>query len=101
MGCNGCTLDNGEMAERVNEWRAVSSRAISREVHAGKITSAYPPDPDLIGRLKALIAAEAVCCSFLEFTIEEQRHQTMVELTFPEEAKALVESVIAAPTTAR
>ena len=91
---NGCTLDGGEMVERMNAWRAVTSQALSREVRSDRITSVYPPEPDLIDRLKHLVAAEAVCCPFFEFTIQEQPHRTVVELTFPEEARSLVESVM-------
>ena len=93
----GCTLTSAEMVERINAWRSVSSRAISREVHGERITSIYPPDPDVIRQLKDLIAAEAICCSFLKFDLQEHAHQTVVELTFPEEARPLVESVMALP----
>lgn len=93
---SGCTLDSGDMVERVNAWRAVSSQAICRHVHPDRITSVYPSDPELVSELKDLIAAEAVCCSFLKFRIEEGRTQTVVDLSFPEAARSLVESVIAA-----
>jgi len=95
---NGCTLDSGEMVQRVNAWREVSSRAITRKVDSTKITSEYPPEPRLVQQLKDLIAAEAVCCSFLKFDLREERHRTVVELEFPEDARALVESVIALPS---
>ncbi len=97
---NGCSLDSSEMVERVTAWREVSSYAISREVHSDRITSVYPSDPELNGRLKELIAAEAICCSFLKFNVQERDDQTVVELTFPKEARSLVESVIALPAEA-
>lgn len=95
---NGCTLDSGEMVERVNAWRDVSSKAIARKIESTKITSEYPPEPLLVQRLKDLIAAEAVCCSFLKFDLREERDRTVVELEFPEDARALVESVMALPS---
>ena len=94
----GCTLNSAEIVERVNEWRSVSSRAISREVHGERITSIYPPDPDVTRPLKDLIAAETICCSFLKFDVHEYAHETVVELTFPEEARALIERVMALPS---
>jgi hypothetical protein len=97
---NGCTLDSGEMVERVNAWRDVSSKAISRKVESTKIRSEYPPEPLLLQQLKDLIAAEAVCCSFLKFDLCEERDRTVVELEFPEDARALVESVLALPNRA-
>ena len=90
-----CALNPSEMGERLSAWRAVSSRAVSRENDAGRITSVYPSDPDVTTQLKELIAAEALCCSFLNFEVEERDGHTVVELTFPEEARPLVESVLA------
>jgi hypothetical protein len=97
MGCTDptcCTLDGGEMVERVSAWRDVSSKATARRVGSAKITSEYPPEPMLTQRLKDLIAAEAVCCSFLKFDLREERDRTVVELEFPEGARALAESVM-------
>jgi hypothetical protein len=85
------------MAERMDAWRDISSRAIARKVESTKITSEYPPEPLLAQRLKDLIAAEGVCCSFLEFDMREERDRTVVELEFPEEARALVERITALP----
>lgn len=102
MDPNGCTLDSSEMVERVNAWRDVSSKAISRKVGPTKITSEYPPEPLLVQQLKDLIAAEAVCCSFLKFDFREERDRIVVELEFPEDARAMVEGVLAPlgrPTT--
>ena len=95
----GCTLNGAEMIERVDAWRLVSSQAISREIHSERVTSIYPPDPDVTRQLKHLIAAEAICCSFLKFDLQEEEGRTVVELTFPEEARSVVESVIAMPAS--
>ena len=94
---NGCTLESSELIERIAEWREVSSQAISRRVEAERITSTYPPDPDLLERLQDLIAAEAECCAFLDFTIQEGERQTVVELAFPADARPLIEAVMAPP----
>ena len=89
-----CTLASDEMLERVSAWREVSSHAISRQIEADRITSVYPNDADLLRRLENLIAAEALCCSFLKFTINQQKDHTLVELRFPPEARPLLEAVI-------
>ncbi len=93
MDC-ACTLEGAGMMERIAAWREVSAQAISRRVEAGQITSVYPPDQHLLTRLQDLIAAEAVCCSFLKFTIHAGAHETIVELTYPEDARQLVEVII-------
>jgi hypothetical protein len=92
-----CSLGGDELVERVQAWRDVSSRAIARDVHANRVSSVYPSEPGLVQRLRALIAAESECCAFLGFTIEEGPTETIVELAFPPEARALVERVVPAP----
>src|SRR5688572_12394719 len=87
---NGCTLDANGLTERVAEWRDVSAHAISRTVEPEKITSIYPSDLRLLKRLRDLIAAEAECCTFLSFTIQEDERHTVVELAFPPDARGLV-----------
>ncbi len=94
---NACTLASTKLVQRIADWREVSSRAISRRVEDEKIVATYPPDPQLLQQLRHLIAAEAECCAFLNFTIHEQEAQTVVELAFPPEARSLVEQVIATP----
>lgn len=94
----GCTLDQNEMATRIAAWRELSARAISRRVQGTRMTSTYPSDPHLVRRLRDLISAEADCCAFLAFTVDEGPRETVVELDFPEEARALLEMVIPPPT---
>lgn len=95
-----CSLNAVDLEERKKAWREVSSRAISREVADGRITSVYPSDPHLLQTVKGLIAAEATCCSFLSFTVQEEEDRTIVELAFPESARSLVEGAIASPQPA-
>jgi hypothetical protein len=94
----GCTLNGDDLAERVQAWREVSSRATSRRIHGDRISSIYPSEPELVHRLRDLIDAEGACCSFLSFTVTEGPAETIVELTFPAEARALVEGIIPAPS---
>jgi hypothetical protein len=96
---HGCKLDHTEMAARLAAWREVSGRAVSRVVEGTRITSVYPSDPDVVRRLRDLIAAEAECCDFLAFTVTEGPLETRVELDFPGEARALIDMVIPAPAT--
>ena len=80
-----CSLAGDELIERLGEWSTVASQATSRHVEEGRIVSTYPPDEDLIRRLRALIAAEAECCSFMEFHVKEGPDQVVVELRVPDE----------------
>lgn len=92
----GCTLDREDVADRVKAWRDVAARALSRRAEPTRITTVYPSDPRLLQRLRALVAAEAGCCAFLSFTVDEGPVETVVELEFPEEARALVDLVVPA-----
>lgn len=94
MDC-ACTLEGADMMERITAWREISTQAISRRLEAGQVTSVYPPDQELFARLQDLIAAEAVCCSFLKFTIHSGADETIVRLNYPEEARGLVEAILA------
>jgi hypothetical protein len=49
------------------------------------IVAVYPNDAQLLDRLRELIAAEAECCSFLRFSVEETPDATLTELRLPEE----------------
>jgi MerR family copper efflux transcriptional regulator len=78
-----CTLSGPELSERIREWTDVASQATSREVHESRVVSRYPADPHLLARLRNLIAAEAECCPFIEFHVEERPTHFVVELRVP------------------
>ena len=60
-------------------------RGTSQELKGNQITGTYPKDPVLIEELLGLIAAEAECCSFLEFQIRELPDCVLCELRVPVE----------------
>jgi hypothetical protein len=80
-----CTLEGKELEERVRDWSEVAARARDRKIEPGRIVSIYPRDADLRMRLEQLIVAEADCCTFLEFSIQEGPDTMTVELRLPEE----------------
>lgn len=101
MNCTnpgGCTLTANDLVERVAAWRNLSSRALSRDVQHDRIVSVYPSEQGVLRTLRGLIAAEAECCAFLKFIVKEGPDETVVELSFPPEARPLIESVIPART---
>jgi hypothetical protein len=80
-----CSLSGPEFFQRVSEWSVVASQATSRHVGKGRVVSTYPADEQLLQQLRRLIAAEADCCPFMQFSIEEGVDQFVVELRVPEE----------------
>ncbi len=75
-------------------WRQVVSRATSHDIHYGRVVATYPKDARLLDRLHELIAAEAECCPFLEFTVEERPDSVLTELRLPEETPARMRTLI-------
>ena len=80
-----CTLSESELADRIQEWAQVTSRATSRRVESGRIVSTYPPDDDLLQQVRELIAAEAECCTFMQFTLKEKQDGFEVQLRVPDD----------------
>ena len=80
-----CTLEGKELEERVRAWSEVASQGRARKIEPGRIVSVYPRDAALRTRLDQLIEAEAECCTFLKFNIEDGDDSMTVELRLPEE----------------
>ena len=80
-----CSLTESELTERMASWREVASRGTSRYAEKGRIVSSYRRDERLLQQLRELIAAEAECCSFMQFNIEERPEEVVVELRVPPE----------------
>jgi hypothetical protein len=79
-----CSLDGADLLDRVEAWREVVARAARHDVEDGRVVAVYPRDAQLLGRLRELVAAEAECCSFLRFDVEETRDAIVTELRLPE-----------------
>jgi hypothetical protein len=80
-----CRLDGPDFVDRIEAWREVVARATTRRVEDGRVVAVYPNDAQLLARLRELIAAEAECCSFLHFSLEETPDAILTELRLPEE----------------
>ena len=91
---SACTLEGSELVARVHAWQQVASRATSRRVEGTRIIATYPNDARLLQELRELIDAEAACCSFLEFSLEEGPDSIVTELRLPEETPASMRRMI-------
>jgi hypothetical protein len=80
-----CRLDAADLVDRIEAWREVVQRATSRGLEGDCVVAVYPKDAQLLGRLRELIAAEAECCSFLHFSLEETPDTILTELRLPED----------------
>ena len=89
-----CSLSGPELIERVARWRRVTTKATSRRIEGGRMVSTYPRDEELVGELRALIAAEAECCSFMRFDVDERADDVRIELSVPDEMSDMLEVMI-------
>jgi hypothetical protein len=89
-----CSLEGAELVERIEAWREVVSSATGHDIHYGRVVTTYPKDGWLVERLRELIEAEAECCSFLEFTVDERPDSIVTELRLAEETPASMRTLI-------
>jgi hypothetical protein len=87
-----CALLPTALTDRQSEWRVLTDQALSRKVGPGWISSTYPAK--ILGKLQALIEAEADCCPFLDFDVRQHGKTVEVELRFPLEFEPVVSAVI-------
>ncbi|MDQ3987312.1 MAG: hypothetical protein M3280_12550 [Actinomycetota bacterium] len=87
-------MSGPELVERIKEWGRVASRATSRHVGKGRIVSTFPRDRELVQQLRRLIAAEARCCSFMQFNVEERPEQVVVELRVPDDMSETLAGIL-------
>ncbi len=80
-----CSLEDADLVARLAAWHEVLRRATSRRVDGGRVVATYPRDAELLRRLCELIAAEAACCSFLHFGLDETPDSIVTELRLPQD----------------
>lgn len=89
-----CALAGDELADRIDAWQRILHRAIDRRVDDRRTVTTYPKDGRLLEHLRELIRAEASCCSFLEFRVEEEADRIVLELRLPMQTPAAVATPI-------
>jgi DNA-binding transcriptional MerR regulator len=91
-----CSLGQGELRNRVDEWQAVLTHVDRREPIVGGVRAVFGSTVPL-EELIRLVAAEQECCQFFAFAITVDRRGIALEVTAPIEASAIVESLFGAP----
>jgi hypothetical protein len=89
-----CTLEGAELLGRIQAWQEVVRRATNRRVVGSRLIATYPDDPQLLQQLRELVNAEATCCPFLDFSVEERPDLIVTELRLPEEMPAPMKALI-------
>jgi hypothetical protein len=92
-----CSLQPDELAQRGEDWRAVNEACVERTVQPGLLTRRYRRGPEIAQSLRRLIAAEAECCPFLHFDLQDVGGQLQLEVTTtPHGAEAVLEALASA-----
>ncbi len=82
-----CTLDAGrDVAERLDQWRAVLGQATGREAVDGGIAVTFGHDIARTAELARLLAAEYACCSFASYHLTIDGRGVRMEVRAPAEA---------------
>ncbi len=92
-----CTLTAAEMPARLAEIRAVGDAALrSAEAGGSGAVLRFGPDPDIRTRLAAIVAAESVCCAFLEFDLDDSATETVLTIEAPEGGEQAMHQLVGA-----
>jgi hypothetical protein len=92
-----CSLSASDLEDRLAEIRKLGSSAlISAEVKGVQATLRLRADEGVEGRLQAIAAAEAECCSFLTLRVVRSGGSMELSIEGPAEGQAIVEELAGA-----
>jgi MerR family transcriptional regulator, copper efflux regulator len=89
-----CTLDTTDAAARAARWRRLLSahlRASEATAHGRRLSFGAGAGAEL----EELVAAERVCCPFLDLVVAPGAGGPVLEVAAPDEARAIVEAMFA------
>lgn len=70
-----CTLNPDAGREQLARWQQFDADyALARNAQPGQLTVHYASNDDSRNRLRALVAAESHCCSFVDWSIDDTHH---------------------------
>jgi hypothetical protein len=87
-----CTLGADEREDRVEAWREVLAGAVDRTAIPGGLRVSFGADAPLAA-LARLAGAEHECCRFFSFALTIDGRGAALEVTAPEDAAPLVDSL--------
>lgn len=90
-----CTLTADETATRVDAWRSVLTRALTREVTSSGARLTFRVDATIATELADLVVREVECCPFFTFDLKVDNHALVLDVSAPDEAHALVTALFA------
>lgn len=86
-----CTLQPDELADRRTELAEIGREALrSRRPIPGGERLSFAPGTRTEARVRAAVAAEAVCCAFLRMDLHLGPDALLLDVTGPDEAQPLI-----------
>jgi len=91
-----CTLGPIDGADRSRRWRQLAAEAapVARRTE-GRLEVRYQPGPGVLDELAALAAAEAECCSFVDWAVTEQAGDPTLVVSAPADQPGNIEPIAA------
>ncbi len=90
-----CTLQPDAVSGRLDEWRALVSRAIRRSVLPDGVRLEFAPDVT-VAEVTDLAIAEQDCCRFLTFTVTFGASVVVLDIHAPADAQEIVAGLVEA-----
>ena len=91
-----CSLTASEMRRRQDDTAEIARRALTSRVplESGERLT-FDAGPDTERELRAVIAAESECCSFLAFDLTREPEKLRLDVTGPADARPIIEGLFA------
>lgn len=81
-----CTLGPADGVRRLSDWRRVlTSEGLGRIAESGRVILRFRDVQGLGEQLQHLVAAEAECCAFLEWSVTRVQGEWQVQITGTEQ----------------
>ena len=93
-----CTLDTHSVPERMAEWRALLAHVLETTTTRDGAVLVHFDGAVPVAELARLSAAEQRCCAFLSFRIRFDAEGITLEVSAPDEARSVVDSLLGRPS---
>jgi MerR family transcriptional regulator, copper efflux regulator len=90
-----CTLDRGELSERLGAWARLAERITERHDTETGVRVRFASGIDA-EKIAELIAAEQRCCAFLSFRLAPTDGDIILEVDAPDDARVMLDALFSA-----
>ena len=95
-----CTLDVGQLKDRLAEMNAVGRNARAVEPGSPRAVLRFARKEAVRERLARIVEAESRCCAFMGFELRERADEIVLTISAPEGAEPVLDDLVAAFSSA-